>query len=111
MILGSAQPRNASITGRRPRRATASATAPGKLPPPQMIATGSRPGPESAAATLRSSGRIVTNLGRLSPCARPHQWPLAASPDKRNDSFDQWVSGKVARDGLDTLGEPALGEE
>src|SRR5208282_4075635 len=95
-----------NITGRRPRRATASATAPGKLPPPQMIASGSPP-----SAMRGSSGRIVAVLIGLAPGAGPHQGPLAAGANEADDFCDQRIVSEFACERLDALGEPPVDEE
>src|SRR5580693_9399109 len=106
-MVGSAQPLRPNITGCRPRRTMASATALGKLPPPQMMAIG----PCSASAMdLSLSGRIVAAAAGIVPAAgaRPHQRPLAAGADEGDDLADQRIAGELALDGVDAVGDAAF---
>ena len=84
-----------NMTGRRPRRLTASATAPGKLPPPQMIASGS-PLTAAAASAPGASDTIGFAVpGR--PCGgRMHQRPLAACADESDHLLHQGSSANAA---------------
>ena len=81
----------------------ASATAPGKLPPPQMIASGSCPAVTTVA--LDASGCIALVILRRSLDAGAHQRPLAAGADECNDLLHQGIVGEFLGDVLDSMGE------
>src|SRR6185437_10071609 len=103
MTLGSAHPRTAKMTGRRPRRWIASATAAGKLPPPAIIASGS-PVPAAIACVLGVSETIgFAVLGRMH--RGMHQRPLAPGTDERNDLLHQRIIGKHRCHLIDPVGE------
>src|SRR5258708_1620454 len=106
-----------NMTGRRPRAATASATALGKLPPPQMIASGA---PPPTSAMMRFAGSVhrfaSSGSGPAAPSAfalraRPHQRTLAAGANEGNDFGDQRIVGKFVRQRLDTVGQPSFEEK
>src|SRR6185437_3237896 len=103
-----------NITGRRPRRTTASAIAPGKLPPPQMIAIASPTGVALDAGwptAVRSSIGITAPLIRGRFPARPHQGPPAAGADERKDPLHQGIIAEFLCDRLDALDQPSFDEK
>src|SRR5262245_19321046 len=98
------------MTGRRPRRLIASATAAGKLPPPQMIASGS-PVPATAASALGTSDTIcVAVLGRARG-GRMHQRPLAACANESDDLLYQGIVGEFDRRFLESFGKRPFAQE
>src|SRR6516165_7664684 len=96
-------------TTRRPRRLTASATANGRLPPPQMIASGL-----SSALESESSCSIEFHmLGRalLARGARLHQRTASSVSNERDDPADDRVVFKFAHDHVDSVSESAFAVE
>ena len=84
-IVGGLRPRRAAETARtlRPRALTASATASGRLPPPQMIASGpsSPDGRRGAHASSSASPRLIAMVsGRLPARMKSMILPTSASP-------------------------------
>src|SRR5579884_2506437 len=110
---GSAQPRSANSTGRRPARLIASATAPGKLPPPQM--TPIEPPGETAATgyTLEAppSRFIVVAFAALMFHTRLHQWSLSAGAGEGDDFADERVVGKIAGNASYSVGKHAAAQK
>jgi hypothetical protein len=97
------------MTGRRPRRAAASATARGKLPPPQMMAIAV---PDTGGASKACiSVCILAALLAMATDTWAHQRPFPPCANERNDLFDQWIVRKVAGNSIHALGEYALAEE
>src|SRR5271167_1077722 len=100
-----------NMTGRRPRRATTSATAPGKLPPPHTMASGSCP--VSAAAWLigvRSLRLVGGGIGRRH-VARAHQGPLAAGANEGDHLGNHRIVAELALDRIDPLRDAAIDEK
>src|ERR1700733_2434157 len=97
-----------NITGCRPLRRTACATAIGKLPPPQMIASGvgtaSRPAPWG-------SGRVMFGFFATVSGPRSHQAPFSAFADEGDDLADARLVGELASDTFDPVGERAHAEK
>src|SRR6516162_2831841 len=98
------------MTGRRPRRLIASATAPGKLPPPQMIASGS-PAPAAAASAFGVSDTIGVAVLGGARGGRMHQRPLAAAANESDDLLCQWIVDKFDRRLLDSFGKHPFTQE
>ena len=107
---GSAHPRNANKTTLRPCLRAASATANGKLPAPQTIASGASW--DRAPLDMPS----LMHGGRLRAVAatgarRHHGRTRSARAQKRNDLADQWIGPMLRRHRREPVAKFAAAEE
>src|ERR1700733_10652081 len=113
MTAASAQPLMPNIIGRLTRRATASATAVGRLPPPQIIASEPASGLLSPMVGV-SDGIVGGRTGAridMPFVARTHQRTLAAGTDEGDDFAHHRIAGEFALDRFEAVGEAAFDEE
>src|SRR5215469_6667372 len=102
---GPAKPRTGNSSTSRPPRLTASATASGRLPPPQMIASG-----PSADAPSLGGGRLIGLV--LPALIRPAQGSVLAFADEGDDLHHGLVGGEFVRGRIEPFGEiPGVEEE
>src|SRR5438045_4216688 len=91
-------------TTRRPRRATASATASGSDPPPQMIASGSCVSARSwLTSSIRPSALVIA--------ARLQQRPAGSFAHEGEDRGDGGIAAQFRLHAVDPARELALAEE
>src|ERR1700691_1506734 len=100
-----------SITGCRPLRRTASATAFGKLPPPQMMASGVGTAAETLRSPPRRSGGVMFGFFAGILARWVHHPPFTAFADEGDDLVDARVVGELASDAFDPVGERAYAEK
>src|SRR5579872_2121167 len=108
---GSAQPLMPNITGRRPLCNTASATASGSLPPPQMIASGVRLTSGASGPPPWRSGGIMLGFFAAVLHPRMHQRPLSSFADEGNYFADSRVLGELTSDVLHPVGKRTFAEK
>src|SRR6202050_877198 len=96
-----------NITGCRPLRRTASATAPGQLPPPQMIASGGGTAFETSRPPPWRSRKVI--FGFFAAVALwAHQPQLSSFADEGDDFADARLVGELAGDALHPVGAATL---
>src|ERR1700685_2607897 len=100
-----------SITGCRPLRRTAAATAFGKLPPPQMMASGVGTAAETSRPPSWRSGGGMCGCSAAVLARGAHQRPLPAFADEGDDLDDARLIGELASDAFDPAGERAVAEQ
>src|ERR1700689_2324025 len=99
-----------NITSRRPLRRTASATAPGKLPPPQMIASGGGTAFETSRPPPWRSRKVI--FGFFATVALwAHQPQFSSFADEGDDFADARLVGELASDAFDPVGERTRAEK
>src|SRR6185436_20531886 len=89
----------------------ASASANGRLPPPQMIASAVSPFDASVVRPLMASRSYRGVCIGVVAGRRHHRRALAALPDERHDFSDHRIVGKFLAGAFETLGECIVTEK